>query len=91
METIVGFVAGYLVGARDGREGLERLRSSWDAIRKSPEVRKLATEAVSVAEMAVRRTSGRRGNLSSLGGAVGEVTDMLVRRAVGSRSRSRAA
>jgi N-methylhydantoinase B/oxoprolinase/acetone carboxylase alpha subunit len=88
METIVGFVAGYLVGAREGREGLDRLRSSWDAIRKSPEVRKLATEAVSVAEMAVRRTSGRRGNLA---GAVGEVTDMLVRRAVAARSGSRAA
>jgi N-methylhydantoinase B/oxoprolinase/acetone carboxylase alpha subunit len=88
METIVGFVAGYLVGAREGREGLDRLRSSWDAIRKSPEVRKLATEAVSVAEMAVRRTSGRRGNL---GGTVGAVTDLLVRRAVAARSGSRAA
>jgi hypothetical protein len=91
METFVGFVAGYLVGAREGREGLERLRSSWDTIRNSPEVRKLATEAVSVAEMAVRRSSGRRGSLSSLGGTVGEVTDMLVRRAVAARSGSRAA
>jgi hypothetical protein len=90
METIVGFVAGYLVGAREGREGLERLRSSWKAIRSSPEVRKLAGEAVTVAEMAFRRTSGR-GNLGQLSGAVGEVTDMLVRRATGSKSGSRAA
>jgi|HubBroStandDraft_5_1064220.scaffolds.fasta_scaffold277138_2 hypothetical protein len=87
METIVGFVAGYLVGARDGREGLERLRSSWHAIRTSPEVRKLAGEAMAVAEMAVRRGSGR-GNLS---GAVGGVTDMIVRRAAAARSASRAA
>jgi hypothetical protein len=86
METIVGFVAGYLVGTRDGREGLERLRSSWHAIRTSPEVRKLASEAMTVAEMAVRRGSGR----GSLSGAVGGVTDMLVRRAAGTRG-SRAA
>ena len=56
METIVGFVAGYLVGTREGREGLDRLRSSWNSIRTSPEVRKLATEAVSMAEMAFQRT-----------------------------------
>jgi hypothetical protein len=86
METIVGFVAGYLVGTRDGRDGLERLRSSWHAIRTSPEVRKLAGEAMSLAEMAVRRSSGR-GNIA---GAVGGVTDMIVRRAAGTRG-SRAA
>jgi hypothetical protein len=90
METIVGFVAGYLVGTREGRDGLERLRSSWHSIRTSPEVRKLALEAVSVAEMAVRQVSGR-GNLSGLGGAVGDVRDMLVRRAAGAREGSRAA
>jgi hypothetical protein len=90
METIVGFVAGYLVGTREGRDGLDRLRSSWHSIRTSPEVRKLAGEAVSVAEMAVRQVSGR-GGLSGLSGAVGEVTDMLVRRAVGAREGSRAA
>ena len=86
METIVGFVAGYLVGTRDGREGLERLRSSWHAIRTSPEVRKLASEAMTVAEMAVRRGSGR----GNIGGAVGEVTNMIARRAAGARD-SRAA
>jgi hypothetical protein len=89
METIVGFVAGYLVGSREGREGVERLRSSWHSIRTSPEVRKLAREAVAVAEMAVRRSSGRAG--LSIGGAVGDVTDMLVRRAAGAREGSHAA
>jgi len=87
METIVGFVAGYLVGTREGRDGLQRLRSSWHSIRTSPEARKLAIEAVSVAEMAVRQISGRGG----LGGAVGDVRDMLVRRAVSAREGSRAA
>ena len=86
METIVGFV-GYLAGCREGKEGLTRLRSSWHSIRTSPEVRKLAAEAVTVAEMAVRQVSGRGG----LGGAVDDVRDMLVRRAVGAREGSRAA
>jgi hypothetical protein len=49
METIVGFVAGYLVGSREGREGLARIRSSWHAIRTSPELRRLAGEAMTVA------------------------------------------
>jgi hypothetical protein len=84
METIVGFVAGYLVGTREGRDGLERLRSSWHAIRTSPEVRKLAAEAVTVAEMTVRQVSSGRGNVGGLGG-LGDVRDMLIRRAVGAR------
>ena len=81
METIVGFVAGYLVGAREGRDGLERLRSSWHSIRTSPEVRKLAGDAISLAESVVRQRSGS----ASIGGAVGNVTDMLMRRASGAR------
>ena len=89
METIVGFVAGYLVGTRQGREGLERLRSSWNSIRTSPEVRRLAAEAVTVAEMAVRQASSS--GLKGLGGTVGGVTDVLVRRAVAPRDGSRAA
>ena len=89
METIVGFVAGYLVGTREGKDGLARLRESWHSIRTSPEVRKLAAEAVTMAEMAVRQVSGR-GSLSGLGDAVGDVRDVLIRRAVGAREGSRA-
>ena len=82
-------MAGYLVGSRQGRDGLERLRSSWHSIKTSPEVRKLAAEAVAVAEMAVRR--GSSGGFGGLGGAVGGVTDILVRRAAAAREGSRAA
>ena len=55
METFIGFVVGYLVGSREGKAGLERLKTSWNAIRTSPEVRKLATDAVSVAGQVVSR------------------------------------
>jgi hypothetical protein len=89
METIVGFVAGYLVGTREGRDGLNRLRSSWHSIRTSPEVRRLAGEAVTVAEMVVRRASS--GGIGGLGEAAGGVTDMLVRRVAGAREGTRAA
>src|ERR1700740_203390 len=61
METIVGFVAGYLVGTRQGREGLERLRASLQSIKNSPEVRKLAAEAGAAARTAVREASGDAG------------------------------
>ena len=81
METILGFVAGYLVGTRDGKDGLERMRSSLHSIRTSPEVRKLAADAITLVEGVVRQRSGRAG----IAGAVGNVTDMLVRRAAGAR------
>jgi hypothetical protein len=82
METIIGFVAGYLVGVSGGRDGLQRVRSSWQAIRTSPEVRRLVAEGVVVAQAAAGRAS--RGGL---GGAIGGVTDVLAARAAGSRDR----
>jgi hypothetical protein len=37
MLALVGFAVGYAVGAQQGKEGLERLMSSWQAIQKSEE------------------------------------------------------
>jgi hypothetical protein len=83
METLVGFIAGYLIGTRDGREGLDRLRSSWRSIRTSPEVRRLAGEARPVVEAVVRQAaSGRSGlRLKGLGAAAASVAQDLGRRA----------
>ncbi|HLI42292.1 MAG TPA: hypothetical protein VKV35_11705 [Streptosporangiaceae bacterium] len=88
METIIGFVAGYLAGTRDGREGLERLRRSLDSIRTSPEVRKMAAEALHAAEAVARGVAGRGSRRAASG-----VTDMVLRRAADAlgRDRSRAA
>jgi hypothetical protein len=86
METIIGFVAGYLAGTRDGREGMERLRRSIETIRTSPEVRKLAAEALAAAEALTRRTNARGPRQASA------VTDMALRAAGAlGRDRSRAA
>jgi hypothetical protein len=82
METIIGFVAGYLVGANGGRDGLKRVRSSWQAIRTSPEVRRLISDGAAVATAAVSRAS--RGGL---GEAVGGVTDLIAARAAAARDR----
>jgi len=80
METILGFVAGYLAGSRDGKDGPKRLREAFEAIVSSPEVRRMATEAMTVAEAAARRASSSR-NFGSLSETVGSVTEVLAHRA----------
>jgi hypothetical protein len=79
METIIGFVAGYLAGSREGKAGLERLKTSWRAITSSPEVRKMASDAIVLAEQMVKRVPA--------GGISGTVVRTLASRA---SSRSRA-
>jgi hypothetical protein len=86
METIVGFVVGYLAGSREGRAGLDRLREAWHGIRNSPEARKLAAEAIGVAELALRRAAG-----SGLSSTASGVTDVLMRRAAAGEDGRRAA
>jgi len=66
---------GYLTGSREGQAGLERLRTSWQAIRKSPEVRKLAAEAVVLAEAMVRRASS-----GGISGTVRGVSELIAGR-----------
>ena len=48
METIIGFIAGYLTGVSQGRDGMERARKSLDAIRTS-EVRRMVADGVGLA------------------------------------------
>jgi hypothetical protein len=77
METILGFVAGYLAGCQGGKDGVKRLRESLKAIVSSPEVRRLTAEALTVAQASARRAVSSR----SFGDAVGTVTDILAHRA----------
>jgi hypothetical protein len=92
METVLGFVAGYLAGTQEGPDGLKRLRESVKAIMTSAEVRRLAGEALTLGEAVARQAASR--GLGGLGGSVGEVADVLVHRAgavMTGRERSRAA
>ncbi len=78
METIIGFVVGFVVGTREGRAGLDRIRKSWHSIRTSPEVHRLAREATTVTESLARQAAKR-----GLGGTIGGLSEMLIRRAAG--------
>jgi hypothetical protein len=76
METIIGFIAGYLTGVSEGRDGLRRARKSLEAIRTSPELRRMVGEAVGVTQAVVSRAAK-----GGLGGTVGEVTELIASRA----------
>ena len=89
METLIGFVVGYMVGAREGKGGLERLKVSVNAIISSPEARRMVSEAVAVAQPVIQRASGV--GLGNFGGVGGAVIKQLVNRAAGARESSRAA
>jgi hypothetical protein len=89
METVIGFVVGYLVGASEGKGGVERLKASISAIISSPEAHNLIGQAIQVAEPVVRQ-AGSVG-LGSIGGVGGNVVRQLVSRAAGMREESRAA
>jgi hypothetical protein len=77
METILGFVAGYLAGCNDGKDGAKRLRESIETIVSSDEVRRLTAEALTMAQALVRQAAANRG----LGDTVGTVSDLLAHRA----------
>jgi hypothetical protein len=80
METMIGFVAGYIAGCQDGPDGVRRLRATAAEIMKSDEVKRLTAEAMSFAGVLVSRAASGR-SLGNLSGTVGSVTEMLVHRA----------
>jgi hypothetical protein len=80
METVIGFIAGYIAGAQEGKDGVQRLRHSLQEIAGSAEVRRLAAEALTMAEALAKRAASGSG-FGSLSGTVGTVTDLLARRA----------
>jgi len=71
------------VGTREGKAGLERLKTSWRAITSSPEVRKMASDVIVMAEQVVRRAPA--------GGISGAVVRTLASRSGSRRDTSRAA
>ena len=75
METVIGFVVGYLVGTSHGRAGLAKVRTSAEAIRTSPELRRLAGEATGIAGIVLRQATSR-----GVAGAASEVTSRLLGR-----------
>jgi hypothetical protein len=92
METVIGFVVGYLVGASEGKGGLERFKASLTAIISSPEAHRLIGEAMSMAEPVVRQASKTGlSNIGGFSGVGGTVVRQIINRAAGGREETRAA
>ncbi len=81
LEVIIGFAVGYLVGTRQGRQGMQKALDSAQAIWASPETRKLLSEGLTafeaVAAPALDRLGTRsgRGNASVISSMMGEVIE----------------
>ena len=81
VEVIIGFAVGYLVGTRQGRQGMQKALDSAQAIWASPETRKLLSEGITafeaVAAPALDRLGTRsgRGNASVISSMMGEVIE----------------
>ena len=78
METMIGFVIGYYVGTRQGRQGLEQAMESLEAIRRSPQTRELLGAAYAAARPMIKQlASGGAGAVVS--GAVEEIGRRMTR------------
>jgi hypothetical protein len=77
MEALLGFLVGFWVGTKQGRQGMLKLIESADAIRRSPETRRLIAQGISTGVSAVSpavQTLSR-----SAGGSIGGVVTELAR------------
>ncbi len=81
VEVVLGFAVGYLVGTRQGREGLQKALDSAQAIIASEETRRLLGEGLSALEAAtvpaLDRINGKsnRGKAALFGTMLDEVLE----------------
>jgi hypothetical protein len=61
MGGLIGFVFGYILGAKHGPERLDELRAAFESILQSREFKALSSSAMSVAQDALRQTVGQNG------------------------------
>ena len=65
MEVVIGFAVGYLVGTRQGRQGMQHALDSAQAIWASPETKRLVSEGLSAFETVAGPAMDRMGAKSS--------------------------
>jgi hypothetical protein len=58
MAAVIAFLAGYVLGTRAGKEGLDELKDAWETIASSGEVKDLLTGGVAIARDLVTRGGG---------------------------------
>ncbi len=82
MEVVIGFAVGYLVGTRQGRQGMRHALDSAQAIWASPETKRLVSEGLSAFETVAGPAMERMGTKSSSRRAalISTVVDELIER-----------
>ena len=80
---MIGFIVGYLVGTSQGRAGLAKVRTSAEAIRTSPELRRLAADGAGIAGVVVRQAASR-----GVAGTATEVASRLIGKPATERPRA---
>ena len=82
MEVVIGFAVGYLVGTRQGRQGMQHALDSAQAIWASPETKRLVSEGLSAFETVAGPAMDRMGAKSSSRRAalISTVVDELIER-----------
>jgi hypothetical protein len=87
VEAVIGFVVGYMVGTRQGRQGMQHALESAQAIWASPETKRLLSEGLTsfetVAAPAMDRMAGKSNRRSAL---ISTVVDELIERRQGRRA-----
>ena len=88
LEVVIGFAAGYWVGTRQGREGLQRALDSAREIWESPEARRLIGDGLSMARGATQSAPvsdilGRVSGIERNRAVIREVLDEFVERRFG--------
>ncbi len=71
MSTLLGFVVGYVVGARQGPEGYARIRQKIDALLDSPELRMVVERGAELSEMLTGARNGSNGEQDDRGNGAG--------------------
>jgi len=78
MGALIGFIFGYVVGAKTGPEGLEELRKAWDAVSRSEEFQGLLAAATGYAQtLLARGGASLAGQIQSIESGDGELAKVL--------------
>ena len=78
MGALIGFIFGYVVGAKAGPEGLEELRKAWDVISQSDEFQGLLAAATGFAQnLFAQGGAGLAGQIPSMASGNGELLKMI--------------
>ena len=82
MEAVIGFVVGYMVGTRQGRQGMQKALESAQAIWASPETKRLLSEGLTAFEAAAAPAMDQLGTKSNSrrSALISTVVDELIER-----------